>query len=239
MKKWPCFAVFPFFIVTFAHIIKVVNMRKLIFSVLCVVCVASFMACNDTETYAEQKEKERSAINKYIADSAVNVISEAKFFAQDSTTDVSKNEFVLFESSGVYMQIIRKGCGEKLKDGETATVLCRFTERNLKKGADSIQLTNENLTYSSIPEKMSVKNTSGTFSASFEKGASIMYYAYGSTSVPSGWLTPLTYINLGRLVNDGDEIAKVRLIVPHTQGQAYASQNVYPCLYDITYERGR
>jgi len=50
---------------------------------------------------------------------------------------------------------------------------------------------------------------------------------------------PLTYINLGRPINEGDEIAKVRLIVPHTQGQAYASQNVYPCLYDITYERGR
>lgn len=214
-------------------------MRKLTFWVLCIVGVVLFVACNDTETYAEQKEKERSAIYKFIADSAVNVISEAQFFAQDSTTDVSKNEFVLFESSGVYMQIIRKGCGEKLKDGETATVLCRFTEKNLKKGADSVQLSNENLTYSSVPEKMSVKNTSGTFSASFEKGSSIMYYTYGSTSVPSGWLTPFSYINLGRPVKDGDEIAKVRLIVPHTQGHAYASQSVYPCLYDITYERGR
>ncbi|MBR5060797.1 MAG: DUF4827 domain-containing protein [Prevotella sp.] len=214
-------------------------MRKLTFLILCIVGMASFVACNDTETYAEQKEKERSAINKFIADSAVKVISETQFFAQDSTTDVSKNEFVLFESSGVYMQIIRKGCGEKLKDGETATVLCRFTERNLKRGADSIQLSNENLTYSSIPEKMSVKNTSGTFSASFEKGSSIMYYTYGSASVPSGWLTPFSFINLGRPVKDGDEIAKVRLIVPHTQGHAYASQSVYPCLYDITYERGR
>ncbi|MBO4316280.1 MAG: DUF4827 domain-containing protein, partial [Prevotella sp.] len=103
-------------------------MRKLTFLILCIVGMASFVACNDTGTYAEQKEKERSAINKFIADSAVKVISEAQFFAQDSTTDVSKNEFVLFESSGVYMQIIRKGCGEKLKDGETAIVLCRFTE---------------------------------------------------------------------------------------------------------------
>ena len=66
-----------------------------------------------------------------------------------------------------------------------------------------------------------------------------MYRIYQSASVPAGWLVPLTYINLGRPINEGDEIAKVRLIVPHTQGQAYASQNVYPCLYDITYERGR
>ncbi len=214
-------------------------MRRLTFCFLCILGMASFMACSHTETYAEQKDKERSAINQYIADSAVKVISEATFFSQDCTTDVSKNEFVLFESSGVYMQIIRKGCGAKLKDGETATILCRFTERNLKRGADSIQLTNESLTYTTIPDKMTVKNTSGTFSASFIKGASVMYYTYGSTSVPSGWLTPLSYINIGRPMNDGDEIAKVRLIVPHTQGQSYAVQNVYPCLYDISYERGR
>ncbi|MBQ5577406.1 MAG: DUF4827 domain-containing protein, partial [Prevotella sp.] len=155
------------------------------------------------------------------------------------TTNLAKNEFVLFESSGVYMQIVRKGCGTKLKKGETATVLCRFIERNLKRGADSIQLTNESATYSSICDKMTVKNTAGTFTASFINGSSVMYRIYQSASVPAGWLVPLTYINLGRPINEGDEIAKVRLIVPHTQGQAYASQNVYPCLYDITYERGR
>ena len=215
------------------------NMRKLTYLLIVFVGIALFDACNHTETYAEQKDKERAAINQYIADSAVNVISETKFFQQDSTTDVSKNEFVLFESSGVYMQIVRKGCGEKLKDGETATVLCRFTERNLKKGADSIQLTNQVLAYSSICDKMSVKNTSGTFTASFLNGESLMYSVYQSASVPSGWLVPLSYINIGRPTKDGEEIAKVRLIVPHTQGHSYASQSVYPCLYDITYERGR
>ena len=196
-------------------------------------------SCRDHETYADQKKKEVSAINKFIADSAVNVISETVFFAQGSTTDVGKNQFVLFESSGVYMQIIREGCGEKLKDGETATVLCRFTERNLLLGADSIQLSNEILRYAWMPEKMSVKNTSGTFSGSFVKGQSLMYSVYSSAAVPSGWLVPLPYIKLGRPSAEGEETAKVRLIVPHTQGQENASLGVYPCLYDITYERGR
>ena len=75
---------------------------------ICVVLSAlAFSACSDTETYADQKKKERSAINRYIANQKIKVISEEQFFAQDTTTDVSKNEYVLFESNGVYMQIVR------------------------------------------------------------------------------------------------------------------------------------
>ena len=46
-------------------------------------------------------------------------------------------------------------------------------------------------------------------------------------------------VNIGRYVNAGDEVAKVRLIVPHDLGQTYAMQSVYPCLYDITFQRGK
>lgn len=199
-----------------------------------------FSACDDEETYADQKKRERSAINKYIADSAVTVISESEFLANDTTTDVSKNEWVLFESSGVYMQIIRKGSGEKLKSGETATVLCRFTERNLL--TDSITLSNTLMAaYYWLVDKMSVTNSSGTFTGMFISGSSLLMSAYGggSSTVPSGWLVPLTYINLGRQYSEDTEIAKVRLIVPHDMGHPYATQNVTPYLYDITYERGR
>ena len=52
-------------------------------------------------------------------------------------------------------------------------------------------------------------------------------------------LIPLGFINVGRPAKEGDEVAKVRIIVPHDKGHAYATQYVYPCLYDITYELGR
>lgn len=211
-------------------------MRKLSFALLTLIGVLTAMSCSDTETYADQKKKERSAINAYLADSAVTVLSESEFKANGEVTDVSKNEFVLFESSGVYMQIIRKGCGEKIKTGETATVLCRFLERNILDSPDSIQLSNYNVSY--LVDKMMVKNTSGTFTASFDTSSSMMYLSYGSQAVPSGWLVPLSYINIGRPTSDDEEIAKVKLIVPHSQGQSYASQYVYPCLYEITYQRG-
>ena len=189
---------------------------------LALVGAVVFTSCSDSETYADQKKKERSAINSYIAKNGIKVISEDEFF-KDSLTDTTKNEFVLFESSGVYMQIIRKGCGEKIKDGENATVLCRFTERNLL--TDSLQLSNDIISYASLVDKMNVKRNSGTFTASFDASSSVMYSVYGSTSVPSGWLVPLAYIKLGRPASENDQIAKVRIIVPHTQGQQYAVQD--------------
>lgn len=211
-------------------------MGKIKFILFAFATIFTLMSCDDTESYADQKKKERAAINSYITNNKIKVISENEFFAQDTTTDVSKNEYVLFDNTGVYMQIIREGCGEKLKDGETATVLCRFSEWNLL--TDSLQLTNDILGLAAQVDKMSVKNTSGTFKASFIEGSSVMYSVYGTASVPSGWLVPLTYIKLGRPSNPDEEIAKVKLIVPHTQGQQYATSGVYPCLYEITYQRG-
>lgn len=205
---------------------------------MALVSVVLFASCNDRETYADQKKKETSAINSYIAENHVKVISEEEFASQGETTDTGKNEFVLLKASGVYMQIVRKGCGKPVKNGETTDVLCRFTETNLL--TDSLLLSNDNLYFSSIPEKMNVTNNYGTFSGSFDTSSSLMYTAYASASVPSGWLLPLRYVNIGRpSEEDGDEIAKVRIIVPSAQGQKYASMNVYPCLYDITYQKGR
>lgn len=211
------------------------NLKLLICTLLAVMALAS---CSDSETYADQKKKERSAINRYIANQHVKVITEAQFNAQDCTTDTAKNEFVLFESTGVYMQIVRKGSGEKLKDGETASVLCRYNEYNLLQSDSALQSTNI-YQYTWCYDKMTVKNTSGTFTGVFDSNFCVMYITYGSTAVPSGWLVPFTYVNLGRYTSSDAELAKVRLIVPHTQGQSDAAQSVYPCLYEITYQRGR
>ena len=211
--------------------------KGLLFLCLLLLSATVFTACRDDETYADQVKRERSAISAYIASSGVNVISEETFRNQNYTTDVSKNQFVLFESSGLYMQIVRKGTGKPIASGESARILCRYTERNLL--TDSIQVSNViSPYYYRYVEVMNVSNNSGTFSGSFEKERSLMYLFYGSTAIPSGWLAALPYLNFDRYVNADSEIAKVRLIVPHDIGQSYASSGVYPCLYDITFERG-
>ena len=211
------------------------NFKLLICIVLAALAFASF---NDTETYADMKKKERSAINRYITNQKIKVIKESQFEQQGCTTDTSKNEFVLFESTGVYMQIRSKGTGEKLKDGETADVTCRFNEYNLLEGDSALQLTNI-YQYAWCNDKMTVKNTSGTFSGVFSKKFCMMYTSYSSQAVPSGWLVPLAYVNLGRYDSADAELAKVKLIVPHSQGQSAAARSVYPCMYEITYERCR
>ena len=212
-------------------------MKKLNLIIMTLVAVMALAACNDSVTYADLKKKERNAINRYITSHKIQKITEAEFEKKGFVTDTTKNEYVLFESTGVYMQIVRKGDGEKLKDGETATVLCRFKEYNILEGDSALQLTNITQ-YSWQVDKMSVKNTSGTFTGSFISGESLMYSKYSTQAVPSGWLVPLTYVNLGRIPK-GEATALVRLIVPHTQGQSDASSNVYPCLYELSLERGR
>lgn len=189
---------------------------------------AAFQACDDTETYADMKEKEREAIDAYIKSEGIKVISLDEFYAQDSTTDVSKNEYVLFKDNGVYMQIVRKGVGAPIADGERAELIARYYEVNIKEG-DTLS---GNLYDASNPDLLTVENKGGTYSGSFTSGW--MYSAYGS-SVPSGWLVPMPYLHIGRK----EPIAKVRLIVPHSEGQSTATSYVYPCFYEITYRKGR
>ena len=211
-------------------------MKKLTYLFLLVSSVMLFSACRDQQTYADQKNREYAAINKFLSDSAVNVISEDQFEAQNYTTDVTKNQFVLFQSNGLYLQIVRKGTGKAIKDGEHVRILCRFTERNLL--TDSVQLSNVIYPlYSRFVETMDISNKSGTMTGSFDKKSSLMYTFYGTTTVPTGWLAPLRFLNIGRWDYADSEIAKVRIIVPHDIGQSNAVWAVYPCVYDITYQR--
>ena len=211
-------------------------MKKYLPLYLCAVILCGIISsCEKTETYAEQKEYEDGRINDYIYKHGINSISEEQFHSQGDSTSVEKNEYVLFASSGIYMQIVEKGCGEKLKNGESGDVLCRYSEWNIN--GDSLQTFNDGTFARALSyDKFTVRNQSGSFYATFVFG--IMANTYGSNQVPTGWLVPLTYINLGRPQNEKEKIAHVKLIVPHNQGQAYASSNVYACFYDITYERG-
>ena len=211
------------------------------------------MSCKNDMTYAEQKEKERDAINNFISRDItirdhdgnslihvgrINVIDEDQFVAHGNKTDTTKNEYVVFGNSGVYMQIRREGVGNRLEPGQSKQVIARYTEFNILR--DSLQSSNETLYYNTTPDIIDISNTYGTFTASFniDDGGGAMYRTYGSTSVPAGWLIPFTYIRLGRQVSD-EQIAKVRLIIPHSQGQSDASSNVYPCFYEISFQEMR
>ena len=228
-------------------------MKKLLFAMIAVAALCSFAACSDSETYADLRNRERDSINTFLRNENIKVITEAQFkerFDKGMTlTDTAKanNEYVLFESNGIYMQVIDQGCGDYIKQGETTDVLVRFSEYNLKTEAristTSLQLSNNVVGYSYLPDKMSVTNTSGTFTGTFDTSSSLMAKAYGysstSAAVPSGWLTPFTWVKIGRPQTASEKIAHVRILVPHTYGTSAASGSVYACLYDMTLQRGR
>lgn len=234
-------------------------MRKILYVVVSLVAIGmTIWSCDDYEDYSELRDYELSAVSRFVDNPSfgeimgkkINVISE-KEFLKDTITDVSKNEFVLFEN-GVYMQIVRRGCGSVLKNGEKAAVLCRYKEYNINERNDSAVLVSFNddpVKYQSLYDKIDVVNNSGTFKKSWSltednTGYQSRMYAYyaskykTSISVPEGWLVPLSYIKLGRPQKDGDEIAKVRLIVPHEMGHEVALKWVCAFYYEITYERG-
>ena len=198
-------------------------MKKYIFVAAMTMIAALWCSCDDVETYAEMKEKEKAHIEDFISEQGIKVITKAEF-EKDTITDVEKNEFVLFEDKGVYMQIVRRGEGKMMEDGDRTVFMARYLEQNIETG-DTISA---NL-YAS-PDYFTCKREGDSFTASFTQG--YMLNVYGSSAVPSGWLVPFSYITPGR---PNDKGAKVRLIVPHGQGTTTASQYVYPTYYEITY----
>lgn len=193
--------------------------------------MAALMAsCDDTETYAEQKAAERETIEDFIAENDIDVIELDEFLIDTITDnpytgpDFTRNEYVLFPDEGVYVQFIRRGTGKALEDGESKMLNVRFMEYDLS----DCDTTMMNL-YNADPDVMTCKRSGDTYSATFKSG--IMYQYYGS-SVPQGWLVPMSYLKPG--FYNGEPSSKVRIIVPHDQGTSTASQSVYACFYDIT-----
>ena len=185
-------------------------MKKFSYIIALLMAVVVFAGCENYETYSDMKKKEQDAIEAFIAEHGIQVIDQTTFEAQGNKTDLASNQFVKFTRNGVYMQIVRE-------------------LSSLGTGIDVSQYL----------DKMSVVRTGTTLTASFLSG--MMYQYHGSTSVPGGWLVPLNYVKIGRPdpAREDDETAKVRLIVPHSQGTADASSSVTPYYYEITYERER
>lgn len=203
--------------------------------------------CDDNKTYAEMEEEERDAINLFkseLEDSiGATFISEDQFVEQDSTT--GPNEFVLFDETGVYMNVVTRGEGEVLGNG-THDILTRFIEIALSTNdaagchkGDTLAINWGTSSYYVNPDVFRLTISNGSYSGKFGGGSndsenSVMATIYQTSAVPSGWLLPLRFLKVGRTV-DSEKISRVRLIVPHSEGTGTAMSAVYPCYYEITY----
>lgn len=203
------------------------NLNKLKHFLFLPLFIISFVACEDDVTYSDMKEKEVDAVNRFVKENGIKIISYEQFVANDSTTDVSKNEFV--EIDDVYLQIVNNpkdaADARRIEDGDIRNLLVRYYEYNIQDG-DTIS---GNL-FAAEADEMRVENNSGTYSATFTSG--VMASVYGN-NVPTGWLVPLNYLVFTRSQKN---LAKVNIIVPHSKGTVTAATYVYPCLYQITFQ---
>lgn len=209
-------------------------MKKLIFLFLSVIAAGSlFQACDNSKTYAEMLEDEKNAVNKFIKDSAINVISLEEF-ERDTITDLSRNEYVAF-SNGVYMQIVDRGNEDDPEDtfANNNVICARYLEKNIA----SNELTCFNVV---LPEYInasviidlplhSVMSTKIHQLMELILSTPLDYdylwtaNSYG-TAIPGGWLLALPYLR---------DNAHVRLIIPSKMGHSISQQNVIPYYYDI------
>lgn len=205
-------------------------MNKLIYILGVLTVSFALSSCNDEETYADQKKREAKQINNWISKQDIDVISLSDFIKDTITNnpetgpDKTRNEYVLFEDNGVYMQIVRRGDGRIMEKGDTWYMNARYVELYVDDG-DTMSMN----IYQGEPDVFYVKCSGGSYSSSFTTSG-IMALTYGN-SVPNAWLMPFPYIKPGLL--NGESAAKVRLIVPHNQGTQKASANVYPTFYEI------
>lgn len=186
-----------------------------------------FVACDDEVSYSDMKDQEARAIKAFLRSEGINVITFSEFVANDSVTDVEKNEYVQLD--GVYMQIVNNPKDDpgahKIKEKQRMWIIARFYEYDIMDG-DTIT---GNIYDTDNPDVMMVEMSHGSYSASFESG--YMHSLYGDY-VPTGWLTPMPYLYFTR---NSANYAKVNLIVPHSKGTSNASNYVYPCYYQITF----
>ena len=206
----------------------------------------NLQSCDNHKTYGELVDEENDAIEAFILKNDIKVISVKDFVAKDSTT--AENEYVYFEDKGIYMNIIKKGVGKTILQDGTYDILSRFMEVAIddidRMGVHAGDTLVRNMYANGIPSlylnpeeyKVTIKDKS--YSGNFQ-GTSLMYQFYDQlTAVPGGWLLPLQYVKPTR-TTESDNWARVKLIVPHSEGTNTAMRFVYPCFYEITYNLGK
>ena len=68
-----------FFSTFVPKISKTIEMKRLFYPILILLCAILYVSCDNYETYGDKKAKERDAINKFISENNIKVINEDQF----------------------------------------------------------------------------------------------------------------------------------------------------------------
>ncbi len=185
-----------------------------------------FQACDNSKTYAEMLDDEKDAVNRFIRQNGIKVISKEEFEKDTITED---NEYVAF-SNGVYMHIVSRGVPEQADSFANGNLVStRYVEEDIMTGDTTCwnvylpEWQNATITYlypAVFRYVLEGTNAYGVFTEMDYWWNEI----YQTQAVPAGWLIALPYLR---------NFARVKLIVPSKMGHQSAQQSVTPYFYDI------
>lgn len=186
-----------------------------------------FQACDNSKTYAEMLDDEKDAVNRFIRQNGIKIISKEEF---EKDTITAENEYVAF-SNGVYMHIVSRGVQAQADSFANGNLVAtRYVEQNIMTGDTTTfnvclpKWEDFPLTYLyPLVFRYAVEGTNayGIFTEFDATWGETYQYASG---VPAGWLIALPYVR---------NLAHVKLIVPSKMGHQSAQQSVVPYFYDI------
>lgn len=173
-------------------------MRKVLGLVCFIIglCVA-FGACSSTETYADKLKNERKNIARFINENNITVRSD-----YPASGVFAENEFFRDPLTGVYMNVVDSGNGNRASTVKRSLVNVRFSGAMTLPTSESDTSTNNNL--GSQPMIFNY----GIVSTYTSVNQNLPDYFYLSTGITA----PLQYVGEG---------ARVRLIVPFASGSTY------------------
>lgn len=160
---------------------------------LCVV----FGACSSSETYADKLKNERKNISRFINEHDIVVLN-----SYPASGVFKENEFFRDPLTGVYINVIDSGNGNRADASKRSEVNVRFWDAMTLPAADSDTISNN------VPGLQPISFTYGIVATYANANSSTLDYYYLS----SGITAPLQYVG---------ENARVRLIVPFATGSNY------------------
>ncbi|PXV65523.1 uncharacterized protein DUF4827 [Dysgonomonas alginatilytica] len=171
-------------------------------------CVA-FGACSNTETYADKLKNERKNIARFINEHNIVVLSQ-----YPANGVFEENQFFRDPVTGVYINVIDSGNGNRASVAKRSLVTVRFS------GA---------MTVPANELDTNTNNVSGLQPMTFNYGISGTYsstnqYLPDYFFLSQGIIAPLRFVG---------ENARVSLIVPFAQGSTYQLAAFQPMYYEM------
>lgn len=177
---------------------------------LCIV----FASCSNNETYADKLKNERKSISRFINEHNIIVLN-----SYPASGVFKENEYFRDPLTGIYINVIDSGNGNRASVAKRSEVNVRFTD------AIAFGLATPDTVSNNVPGYQPISFTYGitaTYTSSVQKTPEYGYLSQGI-------VTPLEYVG---------EKARVRLIVPFANGSTYQRVAYTPIYYtELQYTR--